>query len=271
MGRLKVSSKPEKSSGRARSSGNGATRKTVVEKKKPRSFAWVNRLFVLIGVGVVLGALVKAAIALDAIPVERIVVSGKLEHTQTMALQEMVQPALVGGFLSADLEHIQAQLESLPWVYEASVRRQWPNALEVHVVEQLPIARWGKSGFLNHEGEVFHPSSTSSWGSLPMLSGIDGSEQKLIADYQLIGEILAPLELSVTELAADALGQLRATLTGGIELVLGDEELTDRLERFTALYRESLFEQKVNIRRVDMRYQSGIAVAFEALPNVAGI
>jgi cell division protein FtsQ len=271
MGRSRVLNKSAKSSGRARSAGNGATRKIVVEKSKPRSFAWVNRLFVLISVGVVIGALVKAAIVLDAIPVERIVVSGKLEHTQKMALQEMVQPALVGGFLSADLEHIRLQLESLPWVYEASVRRQWPNALEVYVVEQLPIARWGKSAFLNHEGEVFHPSRDSAWGSLPMLWGIDGSEQKLIADYQQISEILRPMDLSVSELAADGLGQLKVTLAGGIELLLGDEELTERLERFTALYSETLFEQKVNIRRVDMRYQSGIAVAFETLPNVAGI
>jgi cell division protein FtsQ len=260
-----------KSPRRARTAGNGATRKVAVEEKKPRSFAWVNHLLVLIGVGVVVTALAKAAIALNAIPVERIVVSGKLEHTQTVALQDMVQPALVGGFLSADLKHIQVQLESLPWVYEASVKRQWPNALEVYVVEQLPIARWGESAFLNHEGEVFHPSSDKSWESLPMLWGLDGSEQKLIGDYQLINEILMPVELSVSELAVDGLGQLRATLSGGIELRLGDEGLKERLERFAALYRESLFEQKKKIRRVDMRYRSGIAVAFEELPNVAGI
>ena len=271
MDSARVLKKSAKSSRRARGAGNGATRKVTVEKKKPRSFAWVNRLFVLASVGIVVTALVKAAIALNAIPVERIVVSGKLEHTQTLALQEMVQPALVGGFLSADLKHIQVQLESLPWVYEASVKRQWPNALEVHVVEQLPIARWGKSGFLNHEGEVFHPSSNKSWDSLPMLSGIDGSEQKLIGDYQLISETLKPMKLSVSELAADGLGQLRVRLSGGIELLLGNEELAERLERFVALYRESLFEQKMKIRRVDMRYRSGLAVAFEELPNVAGI
>ena len=89
------------------------------------------------GVGVVLTALANAAVWLHGIPVERIVLTGKLERTRKIALQDMVQPELVGGFLSADLQRIQEQLESLPWVYEVAVRRQWPSALTIHVVEQL--------------------------------------------------------------------------------------------------------------------------------------
>ncbi|MEH6580418.1 MAG: cell division protein FtsQ/DivIB [Halioglobus sp.] len=265
---LRNTKKPTRSK---RKSGNGATRKTAVEKKQPRSFAWVNRLLILLGVGVVLMALVKAAVVLHAIPVERIVVMGKLENTQTVALQDMVQPALVGGFLSADLQRIQAQLESLPWVYEASVRRQWPSALEIHVVEQLPIARWGEDGFLNHEGEVFHSTRATDPNSLPMLTGPLGSEQRLIAKYQVISEMLHPEGLTVDALAVDDRGQLRTTLVGGIAIDLGDEKLIERLERFVSLYRVGLVQRKADIRRVDMRYASGIAVAFNELPEVAGL
>jgi cell division protein FtsQ len=256
---------------RQRKLEHGATRKIALEQKQPRSFAWLNRLLILLGVGIVLVATVKAALVLHAIPVERIVVTGKLEHTQTLALQDMVQPALVGGFLSADLQRIREQLESLPWVYEAFVKRQWPNALEIHVVEQLPIARWGEDAFLNHEGAVFQSTSAENGGSLPRLTGPSGTEQKLIGNYQLITESLLPAELTVEGLVVDERGQLRITLAGGMEVIFGDQDLLARLDRFVALYRADLAGQKADVRRVDMRYESGIAVAFNEPPEVAGI
>ena len=80
-----------------RKSGNGATRKTAVEKKQPRSFAWVNRLLILLGVGVVLTALVKAAVVLHAIPVERIVVTGKLENTKRLSMAPWAASCLQRG------------------------------------------------------------------------------------------------------------------------------------------------------------------------------
>jgi len=117
-----------------RKPSKGATRKrAVVVEKKSRSFAWINRVLILLGVIAVTAVAGKGYIALNAIPVEHIIVSGKLEHTKTDALEEMVRPALKGGFLNADLERVRAQLQSLPWVYEVSVRRRWPNALELHV------------------------------------------------------------------------------------------------------------------------------------------
>jgi cell division protein FtsQ len=228
-------------------------------------------VLILLGVGVVLVAVVKAALVLHAIPVERIAVTGKLEYTRKLALQEMVQPALAGGFLSADLQRIRAQLESLPWVYEARVKRQWPSTLEIHVVEQLPIARWGEYGFLNHEGQVFYSTAANDRDSLPLLSGPGGSEQELIANYQLLTEMLLPLGLAIAALAVDDRGQMRATLSGGIEVIFGEQELSERLERFVALFDASLAARRDEIERVDLRYESGIAVAFRGPPEVAGL
>ena len=256
---------------RKNKSANGATRKAAGREQRPRSFAWLNRLFILSGLAVVVAASIKAVLVLNAIPVERIVVTGKLEYTQKVALQEMVQPVLVGGFLGADLSSIQLQLEQLPWVYQAAVRRQWPNALEIHVVEQLPIARWGASGFLNHEGEAFHPSGESRWDSLPVLKGVDGQEQELIRTYQFISEALRPLELAVSELTSNDRGQLRAVLSGGTELLLGRKDLSDRLDRFISLYRAGGETIDTELERVDLRYQSGLAVVFSEPPVVAGL
>ena len=259
---------------RGRKPAQGATRTASAPAAVRRSrqpAAWLNRLLILLGTAVVLVAATKAYITLQAIPVQRIAVTGELEHTQTEAIQDMIQPALVGGFLRADLQRIRQQLEELPWIYQANVQRRWPSSLEIHVIEQLPIARWGDSGFLNHEGEVFQSGNNLDGQALPLLQGPAGSAKALMAGYQRIVEILAPLHLEVAQLALDERGQVEVMLEGGIQLVLGSDDLLERMHRFLAIYRIQLAARAGDIERVDLRYETGVAVAFTEPSHVAGI
>ena len=242
----------------------GATRKVAARPsaKQPRSYRWLNRVLILLGVGVVSIAGLQAYITLQSIPVERITVSGELEHTQTAAVQDMVYPALAGGFLGADLAKVRQQLEALPWIHEATVRRVWPNALEIHVVEQLPIARWGDQGFLNHEGEVFRPSQRKAWQSLPVLTGPDGQAPALMRNYQRLVDLLKPMGLSLSALAVDDRAQMTATLSDGQLLKIGGVDFLERMNRFKTVYRAELAVQMESVESIDLRYERGMAVAF---------
>ncbi|MEP1593647.1 MAG: hypothetical protein ABJK20_03710, partial [Halieaceae bacterium] len=72
----------------------GATRK-VAEAPPARSMStWLNRLLILLGSVVVLGAGVQAYLTLQALPVTQISVTGKLEHTRKDEIQQLIQPAL---------------------------------------------------------------------------------------------------------------------------------------------------------------------------------
>jgi cell division protein FtsQ len=250
----------------------GATRNAAAPVRRSAGLSiWFNRALILFGVSVVAAAGTQAYLTLKVLPVQRITVTGELEHTQAQAVQDMVQPGLAGGFLNADLQQIRRQLEGLPWIYEASVRRRWPAALEIHVVEETPIARWGEDGFLNHEGGVFRSPKGAEWSSLPRLSGPAGSAPSLMARYLRLVEILAPLGLPVVQLAVDERGQVEAVLDGGMELVLGKDDFLERLHRFVVVYTSELSGRREEIERVDLRYTSGIAVAFRESPPVAGL
>lgn len=255
-------------------SGKGAIRKNPAPvARKPKSFAWLNRVLILLAIVAVVIVSAKGYVALNAIPVEHIIVSGKLQHTKTAALEDMVRPALEGGFLNADLERVRVQLQSLPWVHEVSVRRRWPNALELHVVEQLPIARWGKDGFLNHEGSVFQSiGDDQQWSNLPLLRGPQGTAKTLMRIYQQLIEILSPEGLLVEELAIDDRGQIEAKLKGDTLLLLGGEDyIEQRLRRFVAIYGTELVAKGDMVASVDLRYPNGLAVGFRETSRVAGL
>ncbi|MFB0950646.1 MAG: cell division protein FtsQ/DivIB [Halioglobus sp.] len=249
---------------------SGATRNTaVVKERSGRSFFWLNRLLIVLATAIVLTAATKGFLMVQSLPVQRISVTGELEHTQAQVVQDIVQQSLAGGFLKADLQQIQRQLENLPWIYEATVRRRWPAALEIHILEELPIARWGQDGFLNHEGEVFHTDKRGDWNSLPLLKGPEGSAQSLMAKYQRLVEFLRPLGLHVDQLLVDERGQLDAVMAGGMQLTLGAEDFLGRMHRFEEVYRSELIARRAEVEKVDLRYKNGVAVTFSETSQLA--
>ena len=80
--------------------------------------------------------------------------------------------------------------------------------------------------------------------------------------YKLVQDRLQPLGLEVSSLAMDARGGLTATLDGGGELLLGRSELTVRLDRLAAIYRDALRDRRKEFARVDLRYSHGAAIAW---------
>jgi len=227
---------------------------------------WCVQAVVVAGVVVVLVGATHGTVYLWGLQVERIALTGAVRQVSEQTVSEQVAAYVESGFLAADLEAIRAQLETLPWVYTANVRRRWPDTLSIHIVEQRPIARWGEQGFLNHEGQFFAAAPTTAWSHLPLLEGGEGAQQRLVDGYQTIEALLAQTGLGVVWLAEDAIGQLSVELDNGTFLALGNDHLVTRMQRFVALHRQSLSGQ--HIARIDLRYRYGAAVVM-AEPQLA--
>lgn len=242
-----------------------AVRKKAQSAREPR-LLWVRRIAVraswVLGVVAVAALTARAGVYLLDLRVQRLVVHGADEHVVRADLETQLAPVINAGFFALDLTAIRSQLEAMPWVYAASARRRWPDALVVTIEEQRPVARWGVDGFLNHEGEYFPGDFSDRWADLARLEGPEGSEVAMTRRYQNLESLLAPTGLQVVALHEDVLGQVTAELDNGCLLLLGAENHIQRINRFVALWRGQLHGQPV--LRVDMRYEHGAAVA--ALP-----
>jgi cell division protein FtsQ len=69
---------------------------------------------------------------------------------------------------------------------------------------------------------------------------------------------------------------MEAVLAGGTQLDLGGEDFLGRMQRFVRVYRSELAQRWTEVKRVDLRYENGIAVAFnepsqEESSQVAGL
>ncbi|AGA91791.1 cell division septal protein [Thioflavicoccus mobilis 8321] len=235
--------------------GNGMT----VEDRIGRRRAMLRWFFVAVLVGLSIQGLALLRWAEPRLlPVRAVIIDGEVHRHSLAVLQETVAAQLTGGIVTMDLAAVKQALEALPWVAAVSLRRVWPERLQVRVIEHQPMARWGGDGLVTATGEVFRPDPNTIPGGLPQLIGDDREAERVVARYFEWRERLMPLNLEIATLACDARGAWRLALHNGIELALGTDSIDERLARFIQAY-PTLRLAGLPVA-VDLRYTNGLAV-----------
>jgi len=199
-----------------------------------------------------------------------ITVHGDLSHNSVATLRANVAPQLAGSFFTLDLRRAQEVFEDVPWVRQATVRRQFPNRLRVELQEHRALAYWGpesESRLVNSFGEVFeaNPGDVED-EDMPRLAGPDGTARQVFAMYQALQPMFWPLELRIEELALSSRGGWTLRLDSGATVELGrgsSEDVIARSERFARTLTQvtSKYGRRPDaLLTADLRHQDGYAV-----------
>lgn len=204
----------------------------------------------------------------NRLPLSQLVIQGELDYLSTDDVRQgILQLEHLGSFMTQDVDQIQVALEALPWVAQASVRKQWPDSIKVFLVEHQPAAIWNRQYLVNTEGAVFRaPAGQVAELGLAELAGPDGSSHELLAALNEMQPRLQRAGFEIVTLALNERRAWRAWLSNGIRLELGREARMERLERFIGLYPE-LEQQGKAIEYVDLRYDTGAAVGWKVVPE----
>lgn len=194
------------------------------------------------------------------VPIGVIAVKGQFSHVDQGDVQLLVEPLVRGGVLSLNLAQIREQLELHPWIDQVTVGRQWPSGLVITVVEEVPIARWGDRGFLNNRGEMLEIEDNSGLASLPVLDGAINSERSLMNAYREVAQLLQPSGLKIAALKRDERGAWWLGLDNGLQLVIGRDQVIEKMRRFLMVWELELKSQVGRVAQVDIRYDNGVAV-----------
>lgn len=202
----------------------------------------------------------------NTLPIEAVAIKGDRTYTTDKDIQVALQDLMQRSFFSADITLVQQALEALPWVYRASVRREWPAKLRVYLQEQQPAAHWNGDAWLNVHGEVFQAPSHPSLAHLPELSGPDSMGMEVLTAYAQLNSLLKINNFTLASLNLTPRHAWHATLGNGIVLDLGREDKMARIQRFITVY-PLLAQQDKSIARVDLRYDTGLAVGWGEAQN----
>jgi cell division protein FtsQ len=207
-----------------------------------------------------------------------ITVQGEVAHNSAATLRANVAPQLKGNFFTVNLAATQQAFESVPWVRQATVRREFPNRLRVVLQEHQAVAFWGEEGgsrLVNSFGEVFEANGGDvEHDGLPLLSGPDEHAPQVLAMYRALAPLFEPLDLAVEQLALSGRGSWRVDLDNGAVVDLGrgePAEVLPRLQRFLGTLTQvaSRYGRRPDaLVSADLRYGDGYAVRLRGVGTV---
>lgn len=191
-------------------------------------------------------------------------ITGELENVDPAQVHDAVAPFIARGFVELDIAAAREAVESLPWVADAAVRRQWPGILAVEIFEQKPVATWYGTALLNREGRVFVDGAAGYSGVLPDLYGPAGAQAEMLQELATVTSRLSQgQQLEIRRLLLSERRAERLWLKNGLEVRLGRHDTDRRLQRFIDIAWPVIRHQLLQVAYVDMRYDNGFAVGWK--------
>ena len=261
--------------------------KSKNKNKVPLYKKMIKTLPVVVGVVVLayLALMIKNIEVSTVLPIAGIEVKGELAFMNKDEIRSIVEDNISGGFITVDLNRVREIVSQQPWIENVSLRRRWPDILEVFVEERKPIAFWNDDGYISENGHVFKPKSIDKKLNLPDLDGPDGQHNNVWKFMNVLYKEMSLLNYTVTSLELDErrawqlkieknIGLGDEEIRSGISVRLGRFETEKRLRRFVRVLPELAAEKEFadnNINVIDMRYPNGFAVQMATNEVVSSI
>jgi cell division protein FtsQ len=230
---------------------------------------WVTITVVLLMTGVVLA---DQLFRPGRFTIERIHIHGNSARVDAQTVERTAWLALIGNYFTADLEEIENALVHLPGVYQAAVRRHWPDTLEISITEAGAIALWyATDGSALESRDYVNLPPDSNITLQPVLRSPTADRHTVIDAFLDLVSSLALLDLEVKKLSIDEAGDWVVVLQSAslqipveLEIVVGRGNPVRKVDQFVAVFDSVLQDRLPDIERVDMRYDSGFAVQWRA-------
>ena len=239
----------------------------ALEKGGQEESEWIWRpLFILTLAGIVLALWytgMREYVGWIDRQIGAVEVQGATRHIDKAAVEQGLWAQINAPLLDLDLQRLHESLVEQPWINEASIKRSWPAAIEVQLTEEVPVARWGGKGLLNHEGDIFWPELKPEYEALPQLNGPSHETVRIMQQYHDLSQLFSRSQMRILGLTLEPRGAWDIELDNGIHIIAGREELMPRLRRFLDVYAAQLADRAAEVAEVDIRYTNGVAVRWK--------
>ena len=224
----------------------------------------VAALFLATAVGgVIVGGhgmtVLSAVTAAVGFGIENVKITGQSDTSEVDVLHALD----IGRYpstLTLDLEDAKARIEALPWVKQATLKKLFPDTVEIAIVERDPYALWqhdGRLSLVDRVGKVITDDINDRYASLPQVVGIGAAEKAtaftaLIDQFPTIaGQVRAGILVSEN--------RWTIVLKSGIELMLPAEDPEKALATIAALDRDHAVLSR-EIAAIDLRQPDHLIV-----------
>ncbi|MBL0319967.1 MAG: FtsQ-type POTRA domain-containing protein [Alphaproteobacteria bacterium] len=176
-----------------------------------------------------------------------------LHHIKPQTIHKIINTPKGSPLLSLSLKDIQSEIEHFYWVDHATIERQFPHTLHVHITERTPMAVWQhqqKLILVDKKGDIIPEPNIDAYADLLMLVGEDAPKHA----SELFSLLSIDPTFSAMVHSAIWVSNRRwnIRLTNGIEVKLPEANVEESWRRLIDIY----YHQKLDkhpVTSVDLR------------------
>ena len=220
----------------------------------------------LLMLGVVLLLLILAALAINVfnkLPNAAISLQHKgLNTQQTLQLQQLLGEKADTTLLKADLQSYLAKLETVDWVGQVDVRRDWQQGIVVNVVPRQAVAKFGSERLVDANGTVFKPADSNDLNNASLMQ-LQGDSQNAVIMMQQIKQVsdwFMPLGMKIEEVIVTPRMAWLFRFDNGLRVLVDNDNTSEKLYRLSIMLQNQLKPQLKTLQTVDLRYKNGMAI-----------
>ena len=193
-------------------------------------------------------------------PIASINIEGDLKRVSKKGIETIVLELKNQGFLTVNQSKYKNKLETIDWVKSVKINKQWPNTINVVVLEDDVIGLWNERLLMNSSGELYALDQRVVPDELIQFSGPEDRENEVYRRYKLYNDELVTRGILIEEIELDLRGSWVITVRPSIKIKLGEENTEERFERFLTVWDQSLLENFELISYIDLRYSEGFVI-----------
>ncbi len=241
-------------------SGTQAKRRTHESRKASlvweKSYNWV---FLLLPLAALTGFIARAD---SFMPVRTIDLSGSFEYIDQDRIENSLRVYLGENFLSLSIPDLQRSLQAHPWASTVSVRRIWPDRVDVVVGEKIAVARWDDNHLLSNRGEVYVADS-DAFLHLPLVNGINHPPADVLRQFYRLEARFRQFDEQLSAFRIDGRGAIEIKMIDDLTVKFGRENVAHKIDRLFQIYSAQIIPRRESIKRLDLRYSNGFAVTWK--------
>lgn len=201
---------------------------------------------------------------LDKHPIRAYALTHQTQFTKDADVRSALsQEPTLQGYFTQDIQQIRQKLLTISWVKDATVRKIYPDRLNITLFEYQPVAIWNEHKLLSAQGDIFSlPSERFDPKGLPILFGPDSQANEVLQAWYKIQQDLASRQLTLKSISTDVRGAWSIRLDNGIELRLGRGDWLAKIDRFVSVFPDIDVPEGKRLTYVDLRYKNGVAIGF---------
>ena len=169
------------------------------------------------------------------------------------------------SFFNFKINILKKEIEEVPWVKSADIRRVYPGEIKIYIEEHIPIAIWNNESYMNNIGDIFFVNDIKK--NLPIISSNQSGNKIMFEYFSLLLKYISDenFDIKIKKIEENDIRSLSAYLSSGIIVKFGSKDIRGKILTFIKVYKTLNTSDLEKIRYIDMRYSNGFSIGWKGV------